>query len=177
MRAVISAGVPAILTLVAAVSWASDVSDPAPVGLAASQRAIAEELFAALSRADVAAVDALYADDFELWTSGTLPFSGSSNKAEALELMKMITSAFPDGLQFTIDAMTVEGERVAVEAHSQGRHASGRDYHNRYHFLLVIRDGKVMQFKEYLDTEHARDVLLGGAPTAAAGDAPAAESE
>jgi hypothetical protein len=59
--------------------------------------------------------------------------------------------------------MTAEGERVAIEAEGLGTHASGKVYHQRYHFLLVIRDGKIKQLKEYFDTELARDVLMGGA--------------
>ena len=136
---------------------------------AEERRAITRELFDALSRSDVAAVDALYAEDFVLWSPGALPFSGTHGKAEALELTKMITAAFPQGLRFTIDAMTVEGERVAVEAHSEGRHASGRDYRNQYHFLVKIRDGKIVMLKEYMDTQHAMDVLLQGMTTPGSG--------
>ena len=40
---------------------------------------------------------------------------------------------------------------------------SGRPYRNQYHFLMVIRDGKVRQLKEYLDTMHAQEVLVEGA--------------
>jgi ketosteroid isomerase-like protein len=68
----------------------------------------------------------------------------------------------------SIDAMTAEGERVAVEAKSEGVHTSGARYHNRYHFLLVVRDGRITELKEYLDTEHAREVLAGGSAAAAA---------
>ncbi len=136
---------------------------------AEARRAITLELFDALSRSDVEAVDALYAEDFVLWSPGALPFSGTHDKAEALELTKMITSAFPQGLRFTIDAMTVEGERVAVEAHSEGRHASGRDYRNQYHFLVKIRNGKIVMLKEYMDTQHAMDVLLQGVPAPGSG--------
>ena len=49
---------------------------------------------------------------------------------------------------------------VAIEAEGHGRHASGQNYDQKYHFLLVIRDGKVAEMKEYFDTEHARQVLL-----------------
>jgi ketosteroid isomerase-like protein len=134
-------------------------------------RQIARELFDAISRADVAKLDALYAEDFELWTAGSFALSGTRGRDEALEGMRMIGSAFPGGLRFTIVAMTVEGDRVAVEAESEGVHASGRPYHNQYHFLMVIRDGKIRRFKEYMDTMHANDVLVqpvaapaGGAP-------------
>jgi ketosteroid isomerase-like protein len=59
--------------------------------------------------------------------------------------------------------MTAEGDRVAVEAESRGLHVSGKLYNNLYHFLLVVREGKVHEFKEYLDTKLAHEVLLGGA--------------
>jgi len=133
-----------------------------------SNKALVRTFFESLSRADVEAVRELYADDFQLWTAGTLPFSGTSNKAQALEGMRGILSSFPDGLEFSIRAMTAEGERVAVEAESDGVHTSGTRYHNRYHFLLVLRRGRIVQLKEYLDTEHAREVLAGGSAAAGA---------
>ncbi|MDJ0847767.1 MAG: nuclear transport factor 2 family protein [Myxococcota bacterium] len=123
-------------------------------------RQLATELFEAISKADVAKLDELYADDFEIWTAGSMPFSGTSNKAEALEGMKMIGSMFPEGLQFTILATTAEGDRVAIEAESKGVAASGVPYHNLYHFLMVVKDGKVHRFKEYMDTQHAQEVLV-----------------
>ena len=123
-------------------------------------REIARELFEAISKADVAKLDQLYADDFELWTAGSLPFSGTGNKAEALEGMKMIGSMFPNGLQFTILATTAEGDRVAIEAESKGVAASGVPYNNLYHFLMVVKDGRIHRFKEYMDTQHANEVLV-----------------
>jgi ketosteroid isomerase-like protein len=125
-------------------------------------RQITREFFAALSSGDVAKLALLYAEDFEIWTAGTLPFSGTRGKAEALAGMDFVASLFPEGLRLEILAMTAEGERVAVEAESHGIHASGRPYHNQYHFLVVIRDGKIRRFKEYMDTMHADDVLVKG---------------
>jgi hypothetical protein len=128
---------------------------------AADNKEIARQFFAALNRADSAAITTLYADDAVLWTAGTLPFSGRFTKAQAIQGMDAILSLFPEGLAFTIKAMTAEGERVAIEAESHGRHVSGKTYHNQYHFLMIIRDGKVAEFREYMDTMHANDVLVG----------------
>ena len=122
---------------------------------------ITRGFFDALSRADSAAIARLYADDFTLWTAGTLPFSGTFTKTQALQAMGQILGLFPDGLRFTINAMTAEDERVAVEAESHGRHVSGKTYHNQYHFLLLIHDGKIRALKEYMDTMHASQVLAG----------------
>jgi len=126
----------------------------------AANKRIAIAFLGALSRADRDAVAELYAEDFELWTAGTLPFSGDKNRAEALEAMNRILDMFPDGLAFTTVAMTAEGERVAIEAECDGIHTSGRPYHNYYHFLLVVRDGRIVRFKEYMDTALAGKVLL-----------------
>lgn len=123
----------------------------------------ARRLFECLSRGDTKAVLDLYADDATVWTAGTLAFSGRRSKQEVAPIMEGILGAFPEGLRFTIHGMTAEGDRVAVEAESHGRHASGRLYHNLYHFLLVVREGKVREFKEYLDTKLAHEVLFGGA--------------
>lgn len=121
---------------------------------------LARTLLDALSRADVETAVGLYADDFTLWTAGSLPFSGTHARDEAVASMPMILDAFPEGLEFEIVALTAEGDRVAIEATSRGRHASGSPYANQYHFLMRARDGKVVEFKEYMDTEHAREVFF-----------------
>ena len=40
-----------------------------------------------------------------------------------------------------------------------GAHVSGKTYHQRYHFLFRVRDGKIAELREYFDTMHANDVL------------------
>src|SRR5579864_2621086 len=51
--------------------------------------------------------------------------------------------------------VTAEQDRVAVEAESDADLVNGNHYHNHYHFLFVLRDGKVVEAKEYMDTQHA----------------------
>ena len=60
----------------------------------------------------------------------------------------------------TPKGLTAEGDRVAVEAESYGEMATGKIYNNLYHFLLEVRDGKIHAVREYLDTMHAKEVLL-----------------
>ena len=88
--------------------------------------------------------------------------SGRFSKAQIQGAAGQIYEVFPQGIQFTLDALTAEGERVAVEAHSQGRHVSGKLYTNEYHFLFEFRDGKLAVLKEYMDTERVTDILCGG---------------
>jgi hypothetical protein len=122
---------------------------------------LAHEFLAALSRADTEWVNDHYADDMELWTAGSLPFSGTSNKQQALAGMPQILGLFPEGIEFTIHELTAEGERVAIEATSRGTTFRGDVYAQEYHFLLRVRDGKIVAFREYMDTELARRILVG----------------
>ena len=126
-----------------------------------ANKRIARDLIAALSRADTDWVLENYADDMVMWTAGSLAFSGPHTKDEIRGLMDGILGAFPDGLEFSIQALTAEGDRVAIEAESDGKHVSGKPYRNQYHFLMRIRDGQIVELKEYLDTQLANEVLLG----------------
>ncbi len=125
-----------------------------------TNKKIASELMDVLTKADGEALDRLYAEDFELWTAGTLPFSGRKTRAEAIANAPLVLGMFPSGLEFEVVAMTAEAERVAIEAISKGNHLSGKPNANHYHFLMRIRDSKIIEFKEYMDTEHARDVFF-----------------
>lgn len=122
---------------------------------------LARTFLDALSRADVDAVDALYAEDFSLSVPGTLPFSGTKGKAEALSGIPEVLGLFPKGLKFEIDALTAEGERVAIEATSDGVTFRGDRYEQTYHFLMRVRDGQIIEWREYMDTDLARKVLVG----------------
>lgn len=121
-----------------------------------------EDFFDALNRGDVAALVSAYADDGQLTTMGGTLISGTYGKAQIQAAAGGIFEAFPQGLRFFVKAMTAENERVAVEAESDGLHASGQHYSNQYHFLFRFRDGKVVELKEYMDTERVTDILCGG---------------
>jgi ketosteroid isomerase-like protein len=123
---------------------------------------LVRSFFAALNRNDNAAIVDAYAEDGRCVTMGHTLISGSYGKDKIREYASGVLQVFPQGIRFTIHAMTAEGERVAVEASSEGQHVSGVLYTNQYHFLFLYRDGKIVEFKEYMDTERVTDVLCGG---------------
>ena len=128
----------------------------------ARNKALARRFVDAISRADVDAIVAAYAPDGICWTAGTLPISGTFGVDQVAAASRGVLHVFPEGLRFTIHAMTAEGDRVAIEAESHGRHVSGKLYNNQYHFVLRARGGKIVEWREYMDTQHANDVLCGG---------------
>lgn len=122
----------------------------------------AQAFFDILNRGDVPALIAAYAEDGRCVTMGNTLISGTYSRDQIASAAGGIYQVFPQGIRFTIKAMTAEGERVAVEAESEGAHVSGQVYTNQYHFLMRFRDGKVVEFKEYMDTERVTDILCGG---------------
>ncbi|MDM4772037.1 nuclear transport factor 2 family protein [Solimonas sp. SE-A11] len=122
----------------------------------------AQAFFDILNRGDVPALIAAYAEDGRCVTMGNTLISGTYSRDQIAAAAGGIYQVFPQGIRFTIKAMTAEGERVAVEAESEGAHVSGQVYTNQYHFLMRFRDGKVVEFKEYMDTERVTDILCGG---------------
>lgn len=120
------------------------------------------DFFAAMNAGDADAIANSYADDGCVQTMGNTLISGVFNKEQITRSAGAIFDVFPQGLSFKILSMVAEGDKVAVEATSEGEHISGQIYSNEYHFLFEFRDGKLLRLKEYMDTERVTDVLCGG---------------
>ncbi len=112
-----------------------------------------------LSAGNGAAVLNTLADSATWWVAGNFALSGTKTKAQFTELIGSLGPKIDGALRVTPKGVTAEGDRVAVEAESYAKMKNGKTYQNQYHFLFVVRDGKIQQVKEYLDTTHANDVL------------------
>jgi ketosteroid isomerase-like protein len=122
---------------------------------------VVTKLFEDLSAGNGAGVLGALAESATWWVAGNFPLSGTKTKAQFAELVGSLGSNIEGGMRVTPTGLTAEGDRVAVEAESYARMKSGKTYQNKYHFLFLVRDGKIQQVKEYLDTMHANDVLCG----------------
>lgn len=89
----------------------------------------------------------LITDDFVWWTSyhhGPMTFE--EYRAMTLELAMPVT--------FEREILGVAGERDRVAIEIQGRCTlpDGRHYDNNYCFVVVLREGRVCEVREYCDT-------------------------
>lgn len=66
---------------------------------------------------------------------------------------------FHGGLRMELTSCIGEGDIVAVEARSHGVTKSGKRYENEYHMLFRVRDGEIVEVREYTDPMHAVEVL------------------
>ena len=127
-----------------------------------SNKATVTRFFDALNKGDVDTIVNTYAQDGCVQTMGGTLISGIFSREQVAGSAGGIFDVFPAGLTFTVLDQVAEGNKVAVEATSNGEHISGQTYSNEYHFLFEFRDGKLLKLKEYMDTEQVTDVLCAG---------------
>ena len=101
----------------------------------------------------------MVADDGTWWVAGSGPVAGDYTKEEFGDLIRGIGENAPNGIRVTGSVLTAGGDRVAMEAESYGELADGKVSNNLYHILHTIRDGKLVNVKEYMDTQHVRDTF------------------
>ena len=102
-----------------------------------------------------------YTEESIIWTAGENAIGGSRSKSEVAGFAKSILDSFPDGISFNVVNLIAENDYVAAEVEGTAMHVSGKPYNNKYHFLLKIKDNKILELKEYMDTQLAAKVLLG----------------
>lgn len=125
--------------------------------------ALVEEFMQVFSTGDVDKILSYLSPTATWWVGGTIEgISGTKNKEEFGTMLSGLSTATKNGaITLTPEAFTAQGERVAVETESYSEMTNGKVYNNSYHFVFVIRDGKIETVKEFLDTEHTRAVFLG----------------
>ncbi len=87
------------------------------------------------------------------------PMGGTRTKADLVKMIGQNSARFDGPIRLNVTGMTAEGDRVAVEAEGYAKLKNGKVYQNLYHFLFIIRDGKIQAGKEYCDFHHAHEVF------------------
>ena len=128
-----------------------------------ANKQIVLDYFENISAGNFDAALALLADTATWWVAGKpdkFLLAGTRSKEQFAEMLQGIGAAMPKGVHVTPKGITAEGDRVALEAETHGETANGKRYSNQYHYLCEVRGGKIQTVREYLDTMHAKEVLL-----------------
>jgi uncharacterized protein len=128
-----------------------------------ANRKIVLEFLGAFSAGRFDQVFAMLDDQATWWANGTVDgISGRRTKQQFAAAVSGISElSTTGGLPVVVLSTTAEGDRVAVEAKTDARFTNGKAYRNDYAFMFALRDGKITEVKEYMDTELARDTFLG----------------
>ena len=125
-----------------------------------NNKKLVEDFFRILSSGSQDYLD-FYTEESNIWTAGENAIGGSRSKGEVVGFAKSILDSFPEGITFKVVNLVAENDCVAAEVEGSAMHVSGKPYNNKYHFLLKIKDNKILELKEYMDTQLAARVLLG----------------
>jgi ketosteroid isomerase-like protein len=94
-------------------------------------------------------------DDATWWILGKphlFPSAGTRSKSEMKRVWGNLFGNMKNGLEMTVIGMVAEGNKVAAEVRSYADLTDGRTYENQYHMLFTLRQGKIVEVKEYADT-------------------------
>ncbi len=105
-----------------------------------------------------AVLDAL-ADDGRWWVLGGTYFGQTLNREQFRKQLKALATAVPNGLNLKISRVIAEGDDVMVEAEGGAQTAANKLYNNHYVWVLTLRDGKVLEGREYMDTLHVLETF------------------
>lgn len=124
---------------------------------------VVEEFMEVFSTGNIDKFLTYMTDTATWWVAGNIEGISGEKDMKAFREMNSGLAATVKGaaIKLTPLAWTVDGNRVAVETESYAELNNGKIYNNIYHFLFIMRDGKIEKVKEYLDTEHTREVFLG----------------
>ena len=120
-------------------------------------------------------LDALVAGDLDairdsfavdaVWTiQGELPIAGPWRGRDRIvdDFLAGVAGALyePGSVAFAFPTLIAEGDTVVLEWRVRARTARGGEYANAYCGLLVVRDGRIAEVREYLDTAYAARTLF-----------------
>ena len=120
----------------------------------AENKQVVLDFYEAGARGDMDACFALLADDITWTNIGTSKFSGTYSGKQALveQLLGPLFGQLKAGIASEIERLTAEGDVVVAQTAGTAETHDGTPYNNSYCQVIRIRDGKIVEVKEYFDT-------------------------
>jgi ketosteroid isomerase-like protein len=87
------------------------------------------------------------------------PYGGVFDRDGLTKLATNMLNKLAAPPRLTVKGVIAEGDRVSIEADGHAVSKAGKSYDNRYHFLFVVRDGMIVEGREYLDSALYRDLM------------------
>jgi hypothetical protein len=128
----------------------------------ADNRRIIAEAFDGLARADPTAFVGSMADDIVWIIEGQSRLSRRFEGKAAVEnqLVPALFANFATPYRNIPEEIIADADRVVVLARGEVKTVRGEDYDNSYCFVLRMRDGKIVELREYMDTALAEARLV-----------------
>lgn len=118
--------------------------------------------FEAVCQADADRLRALFADEvrWRVPKGAIAPFGGvhqGADKIIAMMLGAVGESFIPGSQRFEVLTTLVGRDVVCCETEMTARTPDGRDYRNDYTFFFELRNGRIDEIREHVDTRYAAE--------------------
>jgi len=120
-----------------------------------------QSLFAALAEGNSRPfVDAM-ADDFRWTVAGSSCWSRTFEGKQTVitQLFGILRATLADRVRTRATRFIADGDQVVVEARGNNMTRGGMPYNNSYCLIYTVRDGKLKEVVEYMDTDLAIKAL------------------
>lgn len=119
------------------------------------------DFYNAAARGDMDRCFGLLSDDVKWTNIGTTQFSGTFSGKQALleQLLRPLFEQLKAGISTTVERLTAEADVVVAQTTGKAETHDGVPYNNTYCQVMRIREGKIIEVKEYFDTQLAASVL------------------
>lgn len=116
---------------------------------------VVQTFYDAANRGDTEGFMSQLADDVKWTNIGSTKYSGTCvGKSElTTKLLMPLFGKLKNGIAAIIHNMVAEGDFVVVQLSGQAETKDGRPYNNTYCHIFTVRDGKIVDVMEYMDTE------------------------
>lgn len=119
------------------------------------------QAYAALKAGEVAGYFDRMTDDVTVTYFGNHRFSRTfRGKGDIMEnFVPPLLDRLEGPIKITVTNAIAEGDQVFVEAQGESRTKDGLDYNNLYGIVLKLKDGKIAEIREYMDTELTKAIF------------------
>ena len=121
-----------------------------------ANKAVVKATLAALAAADFDTMLSYLDDDIVFYVIGSTAFSGTITGKQALldeVLVPMAAERNEEGYSEELLQIIGEDDVVVTESRGNKTTRSGQQYNNEYAFFYQFRNGKICQWRCYLDTQ------------------------
>jgi ketosteroid isomerase-like protein len=113
------------------------------------------DAFASMTAGDPAPYVDLLSDDVRITMYGDHRFGRTFHGKKDIyqHLFGPIRETLDGTIKMTVRNVVAEGDLVVFEAQGAARTKDGRDYKNTYCFVMTLADGKIVESREYMDSQ------------------------
>ena len=116
-----------------------------------ANKSVVRRYFDAVNTGDCAAILALTSEDFLFTTMARAPdwLQIEWGREEFSQVPPTMSQLMKAPIRLDVIDMIGEGDKITVEAETDGEMLNGRRYNNAYHFAFELAEGKLRRVREY----------------------------